>query len=96
MLAVNLIDLGRTAESVTFYENAMRLAKINGDYVAFAAARRVYGRAKLAAGEIHYWSERNACCRRRNNRDENGTLTAANMRPKPVGVEGFVANDAGD
>jgi tetratricopeptide (TPR) repeat protein len=51
MLAANLIDLGRTAESVNFYEKAKRLAKENNDDVAAASARRVYGRAKIASGD---------------------------------------------
>jgi hypothetical protein len=51
MLAANLIDLGRTAESVKFYEKAMRLAKEGNDDFAAATARRVYGRAKIASGD---------------------------------------------
>jgi tetratricopeptide (TPR) repeat protein len=51
MLAANLIDLGRTAESVQFYEKAMHLAKENNDLVGSASARRVYGRAKIASGD---------------------------------------------
>ena len=50
MLAANLIDSGRTADSVRFYENALRLARSNNDHLASAASRRVYGRAKIASG----------------------------------------------
>jgi tetratricopeptide (TPR) repeat protein len=50
MLAANLIETGRTAESLRFYENALRLARLNNDHLASAASRRVYGRAKIATG----------------------------------------------
>jgi tetratricopeptide (TPR) repeat protein len=50
MLAANLIDSGRTADSVRFYENALRLARLNNDHLASAASSRVYGRAKIASG----------------------------------------------
>ena len=51
MLAANLIDLGRTAESVGFYEKSLASAKADNDLVAEAATRRVYGRAQIAVGE---------------------------------------------
>ena len=50
MLAANLMDLGRTAESVTFYEKCVQLAANGDDRVGLASARRVYGRAMIAAG----------------------------------------------
>jgi tetratricopeptide (TPR) repeat protein len=51
MLAANLIDLGRTADSVAYYEKSLALAKANKDEIAEAATRRVYGRAQIAAGQ---------------------------------------------
>jgi tetratricopeptide (TPR) repeat protein len=50
MLAATLIDLGRTADSVRFYEKSLALATAANDEVARAAARRVYGRAQIASG----------------------------------------------
>jgi tetratricopeptide (TPR) repeat protein len=51
MLASNLIDLGRTSESVRFYRKSMEIAARSNNAVGHAAARRVYGRALIASGQ---------------------------------------------
>jgi tetratricopeptide (TPR) repeat protein len=51
MLAANLIDVGRTADSVKLYEKSLKLANADNDEVGSAATRRVYGRAQIASGQ---------------------------------------------